>query len=232
MNIFDCKPIIFNAEMLQAAREGRKTVTRRTIKPQPEEVHKGREGWLGWYDGQWRRMIQPYMTGDILYAPEPWRCVEWYETTTRLKTGYKVEFKDGERRKFYFYDRERAAKFVKYGDKPKDEWQSPYFMPREAARLFFRAKDIRIERLQDIETAKIEAEGLGREPLDEVGEEFYRGMFSDLWDSTMKPVERDLYGWLANPWVWVIEFEGVRSLEEAGEPAGQYAAEGALRSAT
>lgn len=260
MNIFDCKPIIFNAEMLQEAREGRKTVTRRTIKPQPEEVHKDREGWLGWYDGQWRRMIQPYMPGDILYAPEPWRCVEWYETTIRRKTGYTVEFKDGERRKFYFYDRERAAKFTKYGDKPKDEWQSPYFMPREAARLFLRVTDVRVERLHDVTEEQAIAEGArytdfgvytpswkmsldggktfhSAKPLHHPGYHFKevtgpdqcfesaRSAFANYWGRTIKPKDLDLYCWAANPWVWVIEFEGVRSLEEAGEPAGQYAAD-------
>ncbi len=36
-----------------------------------------------------------------------------------------------------------------------------------------------------------------------------RGDFSDLWDSTIKPADRDLYGWAANPWVWAIEFERI-----------------------
>lgn len=40
-----------------------------------------------------------------------------------------------------------------------------------------------------------------------VGDEFVKGMFHDLWDSTIKKSDLDRYSWDANPWVWVIEFE-------------------------
>lgn len=50
--------------------------------------------------------------------------------------------------------------------------------------------------------------------LKEVGEAFTIGQFSDLWDSTVKPANLHCYGWDANPWVWVIDFERI-SRDEA-----------------
>lgn len=248
MNIFDCKPIIFNAEMLQAAREGRKTVTRRLVKGYAlEHLRVDVDGSvIGVYQQDEGSVFPavsfaPYQPGDVLYAPEPWRALcSWKKgPLTAPRYGCAVKFRDGEEKEFYFENAKRAEKWEKYLEKQKDEWKSPYFMPREAARLFFRATGVRVERLQNITEEQATAEG-GRF-------KFWISMssdkcapppktavedFSQIWDRTVKPRERDLYGWAANPWVWVIEFERMRSLEEAGEPAGQYAAEGALKSAT
>ena len=69
-------------------------------------------------------------------------------------------------------------------------------MPRDAARIFLRVKGVGVERLQDIDDAGVTAEGL------EIG-----CYFDELWDSTIKPKDRAAYGWGANPWVWVIQFE-------------------------
>lgn len=69
-------------------------------------------------------------------------------------------------------------------------------MPKEAARLFLRVTGVRVERLQDIDDDGVVAEGL------KIGDDF-----DVLWDSTIKKDDLPLYGWDANPWVWVIEFE-------------------------
>ena len=79
-------------------------------------------------------------------------------------------------------------------------WRPSIHMPKEAARLFLRVTDMRVERLQDIDDYGVLAEGLG------VGDPF-----DELWDSTIKPADLPLYGWDANPWVWVIELERVRN---------------------
>ena len=113
-------------------------------------------------------------------------------------------------------------------------------MPREAARIFLRVTDVRVERLQKMRIADFKAEGIiRRRPKDLPGHgcdcawkhdgclenpcanrDAYEYMcwddpFSEEWDSTIKPADRALYGWAANPWVWVIEFERISGEEAA-----------------
>lgn len=84
----------------------------------------------------------------------------------------------------------------KPGMKNPGKWRPSIHMPREAARIFLRVTDVQVERLRDIDDDGIIAEGL------EIG-----APFDELWDSTIKPADRALYGWEASPWVWVIQFE-------------------------
>ena len=88
-------------------------------------------------------------------------------------------------------------------------------MPKEAARIFLRVTNVRVERLRDISLYDVWDEGTPQmpgnsDPDDAVGHED----FAYFWDSTVRPADRGLYGWAASPWVWVIEFERV-SKEEA-----------------
>ena len=92
-------------------------------------------------------------------------------------------------------------------------------MPKEAARLFQRVKDVRVERLQDIKNDEAVDEGAVKRPNitkrgDLVLHNRYRAEFAALWNRTIKPADLPAYGWEANPWVWVIEFERI-SKEEA-----------------
>ncbi len=214
------KPILFNTEMTNAVREGRKTATRRVLKEpyyiDDEEssrvsglaIHRGTNITYGMpYPDS------PYEINEILYVPEAWKCIGTYG-----ELGYEVEFRDGQRVSFKFEDRDRAKKWAKYRDKPSHQWQSPYFMPREAARLFLRVKDVRVERLQDVTEEQAEAEGAPRAfeyntpegpviILDEDGY-FYCG-FKAVWESTIPKEKLPIYGWDANPWVWVIEFKRI-----------------------
>lgn len=221
------KPIPFNADMTKAIWEGRKTVTRRPVKgyalEHPEVDVDGSV--IGVYQQDEGTVFPavifaPYQPGEIVYVPETWRLLEMWESPTRRRTGVKVELRNGEVVQFHFYDQERAAKWRKYLDKPKDHWQSPYFMPREAARLFLRVTSVRAERLQDIDGPAAEAEGalVVRNPVirydKAIYDKFGKKEFKPIWDSTIRPKDRDLYGWAANPWVWVIKFERI-SKEEA-----------------
>lgn len=95
-------------------------------------------------------------------------------------------------------------------------WRPSIHMPREAARIFLRATDVRVERLQDITEDDASFEGvpakiLSREPFEAIPS---LERFPKIWDRTVKPADRALYGWSANPWCWVIQFERI-SREEA-----------------
>lgn len=204
------KPILFNTDMVCAILEGRKTVTRRVVKPQPN-MFSLRDG-----------IRAPYRPGDILYVQERWKCSP--DSQLWREDEYRVVFMDGEVVRFYFECQERREKWRKYIDKPLNNWQSPYFMPREAARIFLRAKDVRVEKLQDMPHDGPLKEGIRwRDCPDgftwKDDSEIYRcyttpmGAMRALWDSTIKPADRALYGWDASPWVWVIEFERISKKE-------------------
>ena len=85
-------------------------------------------------------------------------------------------------------------------------------MPKEAARIWLKVKDVRAERLQELTEDGAKAEGANRKNGKNVGwEEKMRRTaierFTEIWDSTIKKSDIDRYSWQANPWVWVIEFE-------------------------
>ena len=101
------------------------------------------------------------------------------------------------------------------------KWKPSIHMPKEAARIFLKVKSVRVERLQDITPKEIEREGL-KNPCEECyakretcedcicrDEYVDKVIWSELWNSTIKKADLDKYGWDANPWVWVIEFERV-----------------------
>jgi len=77
-------------------------------------------------------------------------------------------------------------------------WRPAIHMPKVAARIFLRVAGVQAERLREVTWESAAEEGCVN-PM----------RFDELWDSTIKPAERHLYGWEANPWVWVITFERV-----------------------
>lgn len=202
------KPILFNIEMVRAIMEGRKTVTRRVVKPQPKGAHtvldcddyeqtfdmlcgNGGEGgvFLDWAE----TIKAPCWAGDILWVRET-----FFEYNGRYY--YKADGKHNA------LDSLVGGSFFK--------WRPSIHMPREAARLFLRVTDVRVELLQDIDDDGAKAEGANYQDGKNVGwEEKMRrtaiDRFAEIWDNTIKLADRLRYGWEANPWVWVIEFERI-----------------------
>lgn len=203
-------------DMVRAILEGRKTVTRQVVRGYAlDHLELDTDGSIIGVYNQDEGHVVPimdyasYRPGDILYVSETWKCSP--DSQLWADNEYRVIFKDLEMVRFYFKDQERLEKWQKYIYKPHDNWQSPYFMPREAARIFLRVTDVRVERLQEISDDDVLAEGTPNSGSARAN----RGYFSDnLWDSTIKPADRALYGWAANPWVWVIEFERCEKSEE------------------
>lgn len=199
-------PILFNTEMVRAILEGRKTVTRRIIKDciinNDQEINKNPRGEFELYNITPRCGIpqnifftSKYQVGDILYVRETWNHYDYENLST------------GEHREGYFYKASPELKStlpdyvqLHWGEK----WKSSIHMPKEAARIWLKVTDVRVEQLQDIMK---DAPGPDNQIVREGCR--YGCDFIALWDSTIKKSERDLYGWDANPWVFVYEFERI-----------------------
>ena len=195
------KPILFNTEMVRAILDGRKSCTRRLVKPEPQGYFEVSEEPLYVYDtdGNQGKITPPYQPGDILYVRET-----WHKYIKRVGKGESCRFAE-----FYGY---RAS--VANSEDADEPWRPSIHMPKEAARIWLKVTDVKVERLQNIDGKGCVKEGIEEEPLKHVGEDFVKGMFHDLWDSTINKSDIDRYGWGANPWVWVIEFERCKKPEE------------------
>lgn len=123
------KPILFNTQMVRAILDGRKTCTRRIVKPQPT-AHYGMQC-----------IKPPYQPGDILYVRETW----------------SLRF-DGEK---YFYkaDKNTSREEKRLLDYNDVKWRPSIHMPKEAARIWLKVTNVRVERLQKITEAQTEEEG-------------------------------------------------------------------------
>lgn len=198
-------PILFNGEMVRAILDGRKTVTRRVVK-HPFEVHPN--GYITKPRGNERLCPcePPYQPGDILYIRETWAflpCIECMDEGPSCHIEPAV-YDDG--------DCESEGCFVYKASHPRPErvsWTPSIHMPKQAARIWLKVTDVRVERLQDMTGQDILREGVNCHVHPEA--DYFDGnqkmMFAELWDSTVNKPDLDRYGWDANPWVWVIEFE-------------------------
>lgn len=187
------KPILFNTEMVRAILEGRKTVTRRVVKPQPPATSVVRKrgcswDWTFWADcDMGHLMLPPYHPGDILWVRETWA----HPSAAEIAAGADPNM--------YLYraDVLQPAAW--------DKWRPSIHMPKEAARLFLRVTGVRVERLQEMVLADVLMEGI-------LEADSYEGTWErwhKTWNNTVKPIDLPLYGWEANPWLWVIEFERI-----------------------
>ena len=219
-------PILFNAEMVRAILDGRKSCTRRVIKPQPQSGlcytyaggHKdcigkwtypnrgAHEFWGEEYklpenikdEELSKRWNPPYHTDDILYVRETWS--EGYEEGTYI---YRAS--------------DKLADLPTFKESSKLIYHPSIRMPKEAARIWLKVTNVRVERLREISAESALAEGADKYIHTNGGldENMTITSFIGIWNSTIKKSDLDRYGWDANPWVWVIEFERCEKPEGA-----------------
>ena len=222
------KPILFNTEMVQAILDGRKTCTRRVIKPQPDEKHtyplgfvtdsteKKEVGCFGFAANEYGGSIQyvkppyRYAPGDILYVRETW-CALPVNEAGHMR-GHCV----------YYYRADGELRPEGW----RGKWHPSIHMPKEAARIWLKVTNVRVERLQEMKPVDVIKEGAYPDCWDclntygESGSQCCYGTeeecsqcdevmmeWEKLWNSTIKKSDLDQYGWNANPYVWVISFE-------------------------
>lgn len=193
-------PILFNTEMVRAILDGRKDATRRIVKGFiPDDAVWGYtaftpKGYIScrgtFADGYGEKIFKlPCETGDILYVRETWK---------KAPKGY------------YYYE-----------DWQKDDiadvtkWKPSIHMPKEAARIWLKVTNVRVERLQKIAPQGAWKEGARCSCLHPVPDcAGNKTAFVNIWNSTIKKADLDCYGWDANPYVFVIEFIRIDKPEE------------------
>lgn len=149
----------------------------------------------------------PYHTDDILYVRETWS--EGYEEGTYI---YRAS--------------DKLADLPTFKESSKLIYHPSIHMPKEAARIWLKVTSVRVERLQEMKPVDVIKEGAYPDCWDclntygESGSQCCYGTeeqcsqcdevmmeWEKLWTSTIKKSDLDCYGWDANPWVWIIEFE-------------------------
>ena len=202
------KPVLFNSDMVRALLDGRKGVTRRVVKPQPAgQLHRLPDSmcWPGYFANSEEEKVYrpPYQPGDILWTRETYRV----DYISNIIGAGRVQYKaDGHYADVHFAP-ERYDIF--YRAYKNHGWRSCECMPREAARIFLRVTNVYVKQLRDVNYFDCLAEGI---PYRQMETDIVQD-FAVLWDQTISSKDRPLYGWEANPYVWVVEFERVAKPE-------------------
>ena len=185
-------PILFDTEMVRAILDGIKGSTRRIVKGFiPNDAVWGYtaftpKGYIScrgtFADGYGEKFFKlPCEPGNILYVRETWK---------KAPNGY-----------YYYEDWQRND----IADVTK--WKPSIHMPKEAARIWLKVTDVRVERSQEITIDGIRNEGISSMAVHAGDMEIALKEWKNLWNSTIKKTDLDSYGWDANPWVFVYEFE-------------------------
>jgi len=211
---------MFKAPLVRAILDGKKTQTRRLVKPQPvadqgmvNAAYCGRPNlWLR--DGpcdetdpayEWRcPMGQP---GDRIHVRETWQgplmsSKEWEEHYFSGADDLPAHFRTPAHCQ-YAADGGPPPEFMTIDDELVSRWKPSIHMPKWASRIWLEITGVRVERLQSISDSDLEREGL-QEYIDK-GDDHDgtpRDTFRKLWETTGGD-------WAANPWVWVIDFKRI-----------------------
>lgn len=208
------KPILFSAPMVQAILDGRKSMTRRVMTPQPDhsQYHEFKGKVI--YDCEhrmwcWKDLIlenlidtwssdciegrkllasrYPSQPGNRLWVKEAWAVQHDFDHCKPSEIRPRNA-------RLHYAATENLGGLMK---------RSSMFMPRWASRILLEVADVRIERLQDISETDCIKEGVGSP----ITRDLKRPKFMQLWDSING--KRPAYSWDANPFVWVISFRRI-----------------------
>lgn len=232
------KPILFKTDMVRAILDGRKTMTRRAIKPQPaphlgcklgiciagNKKDIGKFGFGKHECGGTIHFVRPLCnTGDILYVRETYakhpKTEKYYYRADSKCDGHSTEWGCPQGMKVTD-NCELCAWLDGY-----IKWHPSIHMPKEAARIWLKVTDVRVERIKHTSRDSAIKEGIHfcecPDGYTWKGESSISNCYTNpigamqaLWDTTIKKPDLDCYGWDANPWVWVIEFEWCKKPEE------------------
>lgn len=213
-----------NPQQVGAIHAGAKTMIRQPLKPQPADDYcmmtqaglltsanpiEVRDGLIHAKLGSvitWANL--PYHVGDLLYVPETWRA-ESPSVDDPMRYAIRIR-QPGEEDaivEFTFSDPERAETWAKYRDRPETEWLSPYFMPREASRIFLRVARVGVSRLQDISKEDAISEGVLWSPDGVSPDADPMALYETLWGQKRRSKDGPESMWAQNPWVWVLQID-------------------------
>lgn len=228
------KGILFNTEMVKAILDGRKTQTRRLIRPQPMgrlcySMAGSSAGKCGYMTETCRkawgyskedilqeptqeelemRWTPPCHTDDLLYVRETWNY-GYVDSDCKEYCHPEYWFEELDRK-------EKGHEFLKgisrFWYKADDEdlyglkWKPAIHMPKEAARIWLKVTNVSVQRLKDITEEDAAAEGCQAHGIFETS----RNYFAALWNTTCGVAGKNVpENWASNPWIWVIKFERV-----------------------
>jgi hypothetical protein len=208
------RPIIFSAPMVRALLDGRKTQTRRVLKPQAAAGAyrlatydpKGKAFFASDDTGKLERVRIPFAPGDRLYVREAHALVP--------SSAYRAS--EGVQQTVDPSDRYRACIYREGFDRSNGGflWRPSIHMPRWASRLTLTVTEVRVEQLQDISAEDCTAEGIPFESDALAPAEWSISRFADLWNSIHGPD-----AWDANPWVVAVSFTVRKSNIDTQETA-------------
>jgi len=190
------RPILFSAEMVRAILDGRKTMTRRVIKPQPISIKRhsdfGKpnltptdkvlsEYFFADYGSMYKALYCPYgKVGDRLYVKE-----DIFIHTSGWNNGTQISYQATNTLTRFDFD-------IEYNR----SYRPAMLMNKKFTRIWLEITGIRVERVQEITKADAKKEG-AKNIL----------AFSELWDK-INSVRG--YGWYSNPFCWCIEFKRIK----------------------
>lgn len=197
------RPILFSAPMVRAILDGRKSMTRRIIKPQPETMHEGKPYWhIGGLRTSWIGRTEPHWGNNPLMCPYGTIGERlWVRETfcrSRNNTFYKADYPG-------FGKPNELSDSWDWDSGGGQRWTPSVHMNRRYSRITLEITGVRVERLNEISEEDAKAEGVVFD-TGKPGEcrTCAKGAFMDLWNSI-----NGTDSWLNNPWVWVVEFKKV-----------------------